>query len=457
MSLHNYKYHFLVFTLSLAYFGALTAPDMTWVNVGSDSTTYLASAKFLVLNHPTGAPLYTLLNWLIVRIPLGSEFWRLAIMSAIASACTATLLWHITRNWLAPAIFLASGVVVSQSTIPETYALITLLMVLMYYFHIKGMSRAKYIIGMVGIGIHHLIGFTIMPTMAADFVSKKSLKPALLLLPSILFYLYIPIAARAPWQWIPNDSFESIMKYYFGQSDLVGGLAVWPPESLLHRLQDGSMIILGGFALALIPIVLAIRNRFKTKQLLLPFLFILPIIYYLTNLAPQVFTYTMPAFAFGALLACEIKLPKLKIPITVTALALMLINIQLYDIGRTLDPNLNAKQYYNELWTLPSNAVIWNAGRGWEVQTAFLYNLEGGKATSLSRMWYTDKRIPESLDALRQARSEQRLYKTIVTIPEEYKVEIIPWQPTDLELAKQLVVLPTDNMREVRRRQSEIR
>ena len=136
--------YFIIFGLTLSYFLWMTATDSTWVNTDSDGNNYLAAARYLVLTHATGAPLFNLVNWLLIRLPLpGTDFFQLAIWSAVFSAGTATLLYHITKNYLAPLIFIASGVVVSQSTILELYAPVAFLMVLSYYFHTKDRHNLK--------------------------------------------------------------------------------------------------------------------------------------------------------------------------------------------------------------------------------------------------------------------------------------------------------------------------
>ena len=49
---------FGILLLAVAYFGMLSAPDITWINTDSDSGIYLWSTQHLGLSHPTGAPLY---------------------------------------------------------------------------------------------------------------------------------------------------------------------------------------------------------------------------------------------------------------------------------------------------------------------------------------------------------------------------------------------------------------
>ena len=138
--------------ISGAYFVLLTTPFLTWVNTGCDGAVYLRSAKYSVVSHAWGKPLFNMLNWAIVRIPLGDEAWRLAMVSAVAAIITTLFLYKVAKrltggHWvalLAPAVWMASTLVVSQSTIIETYSLVTMLGVLVFYLHETGHDSWKY-------------------------------------------------------------------------------------------------------------------------------------------------------------------------------------------------------------------------------------------------------------------------------------------------------------------------
>ena len=250
---------FIIGLFSLGYFALLCAPNLTWLCTCCDGTIYLRSAKYFVLSHSTGAPLFNMLNWLVVRIPLGTEFWRLAMLSVIASSLTAVLLYLIARRYtsgwktyLPSAIWLGSGLVVSQSTIVETYALVTLTMVLAYYLHLTKHNKLKYLVCALGLAIHHLIGFVLIPLLISDYMNKQSLKPALLSLVGIIPYAaYLPLANKAPYVWIGGETLHDYFVYFTNASGLVGGLAILPPHDLIIRLQDFGLIIFGGFAIAL--------------------------------------------------------------------------------------------------------------------------------------------------------------------------------------------------------------
>ncbi len=401
--LKSYKVELLVLVCSLAYFIALTAPDMTWVNVDSDGSAYLLAAKHWSITHPTGAPLYNMFNWLMVRIPIGSEYFRLCLVSAVAAGVTSLFLYLLAKRYtfskwkalLAPLVFCASGVVVSQATILDTYSVITLMSVLAFWFHVKGMHRAKYITIGLGIAVHHLILIPLGVLWIADLISRrktglKIVRPAMFLwLFGFLFYAYVPLANHAPYNWIQGESLTSYMNYFFSQGGLIGGLSINTGD-IIMRLQDFitiSGISFGISGLLILPACVAAFRRKDAEGVLLFFLFIFPIVYYLTDMAPQVYTYMMPAFAFGGLLAVkgseyfDLKRMQVALPalVAVTSVFLIGFNIQSYDIGRNLDRDMVMVRFYESLDSLPDGTVLWTENGGWWRGTVWLYNADKGR------------------------------------------------------------------------------
>jgi hypothetical protein len=370
------------------------------VNVDSDGSAYINAAKHWAITHPTGAPLYNMLNWLVVRIPIGAEYWRLCMVSAISAGVTSLFLYLLAKRYtpnrlkalIAPLVFCASGVVVSQATILDTYALITMMSVLAFWFHVKGMHRAKYLTIGLGIGIHHLILIPLGVLWIADVVARRKaglriVRPAMFMwLFGFLFYAYIPLANHAPYNWIEGETFGNYLNYFFSQGGLIGGLSVNTGD-LLMRLQD--FIVISGVSfgisgLLILPACVAAFRRKDLEGVLLFFLFMFPIAYYVTDMAPQVYTYMMPAFAFGGLLAVkgseyftlrrmQVALPAL---VAVTSVFLIGFNIQTYDIGRNLDRDMVMVRYYESLDELPDGAYVWTENGGWWRGTVWLYNAD---------------------------------------------------------------------------------
>lgn len=401
-SLLRYWKETLVFIISTVYFTIMTAPDMSWVNCASDANTYLRSAKFVELSHPTGAPLFNMFNWLVLKMfPFGNEFWRLSMVSAICAGIIAVLVFTLAKRYsdnpwkrlIAPLVFCASGMVVSQATIIETYMPMTLIWTLAFLFYTRGQHKAKYITLALGIGIHHLALIPLGIFFIADMVRLKNqgkmipIEPKMFLpLLGLLFYIWIPFANSPPYNWIEGNSFSSYLNYFFSQGGLIGGLAVTQPDAIL-RLQDYIAVDGLSFALSGLLIIPAIIWAFKQKNIecrILFFLVIFVMVYYLTDMAPQVYRYQVVGFPFAALLAVKGSeiitkqwLQKaVVIAVVCSSVFLMGFNIQNYDIGRNLDKDMVARQYYNSLSELPQNCSVWTEHGGWWRGTVWLYNSE---------------------------------------------------------------------------------
>lgn len=347
----------LVLGLSLAYFIWLAAPDITWINTDSDSTIYIWSTTHWGLSHPTGAPLYNIIgNILNQGATVQEAAQHLALLSAICASITTLIIFLETRNFIGPGIFLASGLVVSQSTIIETYAPVTMFIALSWYWR-----KNKYLFPIsvaLGLGIHHLIGISmvLMVFFRYRYLNRKLLKTDLLIIPlGFLFYIYLPFAVQPPASW----SVISWSNYLFGQNFLTGGLD--PITSGPQRLRDFALVFFGGLGITSIFL-------FKIRDVALISLILVFIIYYVTNLAPQTYVYLYPSFFFVAVAMGQIKFGKTTHLVLAINISLLIIfNLFWYDIGRNLDPSpTSARMYLSELQQLPNNSIIYADRRGWE-------------------------------------------------------------------------------------------
>jgi tetratricopeptide (TPR) repeat protein len=87
--------------LALAVYAWTAAPSVTLL----DSGEFLTAAQRFGVPHPTGYPLWTLLGWLFLLLPLGNAAWQLALLSGIYGAFAvglAAMLIRSTVRWLAP-------------------------------------------------------------------------------------------------------------------------------------------------------------------------------------------------------------------------------------------------------------------------------------------------------------------------------------------------------------------
>lgn len=418
----------IITAAALLFFVSLAAPFMTWVNTDSDSAIYLNSAKYLAPSHPTGAPVFNLLNAGFIQVfPFGAVAWRIALLSALASTATTGILYHKTKGMIAPLVFVASGLVVSQSTIIETYALVTLLMVVMWFWR-KNMP-VFITAGIIGLGVHHLIGLTLLPILFDRWRHHESLKPALWLFLGALWYLYIPLTNRAPYEdvWLRGNGIMDYVNYMGSQAGLTLGLAVFSQDVII-RGQDAFALLVAGFSAALIPILVRTRNDLLTWIAFLPFF------HYLLGLPHVAFVYAMPAFAFGGIMAAEglriiqgwSKNDYAKaVPVGLvvgSAIVLIVFNFLAYDIGRTLDSEGTAVAFYEELRTVENNAVVWTYHHGWELVVIKLFNRDQRKNIDYILRAHNDTEGAKI--AIAQAHRENRLYHTVTTDASTYATSI---------------------------------
>jgi len=419
----------LIFALALAYFVSMLPRDITWVSVSSDGPDYMLAAKYFRVAHPTGEPLYTLLGALWVRlIPIGSEWWRYSLMSAVFSAGTAALLYAATRRLVAPLVYLASGIVVSQSTILELYAPVTFFIVLAWWLHDMGYRAWGYAAIGLGLAVHHLAGFMFLGMLGKDYILRQPMRTALwAVLIGLPWYAYIPLANRPPYVSIAGEGLGAYKKFFFSQGGLLGGLAVLSgqftiSEDFRERLWDLARVVLGQGP-ALVVLALAIKGCISRRALLLPIMVGVITLYWFTDLDPRVYTYLMPAIALAALMVgLYDRLPQLRMIVSIIAAVGMAFNLFAYDIGgRWLDPNHSAEAFRAGLAAIPPNSIVWTYNRGWEAMTAELYNYDHGTHFNTVLMAHQRQDAAEGIyDAFQQG----RLFRTVIVDAESYLVTL---------------------------------
>jgi len=108
----------------------------------------------------------------------------------------------------------------------------------------------------------------------------------------------------------------------------------------------------------------------------------------------------------------------------------MCLNVQMYDLGRTLDPKLTCLQFYEQLDSVPNDALVF--GRGW--QCTWLYNdthninieTMTGRFIALED-WEREARIVK----LKEFRNRGKLYRVYVINLETQECVIEKWNPND--------------------------
>ncbi len=406
--------------IELALFGIIfgvfmidLAPDYTWSNTNSDGIHLTYAAKYLYPAHKGSAPIYLLLGHLILQLPVGTEFWRMGLLSAIPSLLSAIMIYFIIKEkiykytidrknhsnisnfilskyfaLIGALIYGSSALVISQSTIAKYYPLVTLMILCAYYF----IEKSKWKISSLFIGAScaiHPLGWISTIIFIVGNKDLRKWKQILIIGSFFLFYLYIPITNRAPYMWqSPNNSQAGILGFigdtWATAVMLSGGISIW---ELPKRILDAAGILGVSFGIGIILLVFAFWKFNKSVKWYKDTLFWLVIsyvLYYCSDLAPQTYVYMLPTIAFGCIVI-GVVLSRIKnwklwaFVICGTSLIMLGINVNYFDIGRTLDKNLSAKEFYEkELPKVPDGQILL-AQQGWEWAAAFPYNMNNNK------------------------------------------------------------------------------
>ncbi len=378
------------------------SPDMTWMNTDSDGVHYVFAAKNLTTAHHMSAPLYLLLGNLFLRIPFGTEFWRMGLMSAFATIGTSIFIYLIVVRLLkenqkarlygiiSSLVFGGSALIISQSIIVETYMLSTMCGVGAYYFVIKRRWVWASILLGIGLAVHPFLAFMAWAVLFISYKEMRQWRRYAITIAFFAFYAYIPIVGmfgEDTGMWA-NTTSEGFFGGTMGMVlMLTGGLSV---HDFPKRVLDTLLIIVVSFGLGIIPLVWYFVKQKRWRGVLL-WLVLVPVVYFAINLASETYVYMVVAIAFGSI-AVGLGLSKMNlkwsIATLVVAVVLLGVNANYFDIGRTLDPEMSAVKFYNEeLPKIPDGDYF--MGGGWTWAMVFAYNKEEGRNI-----------IPISVDAL---------------------------------------------------------
>ena len=469
----------LVFGAILAVLLVCNAPGMTWINTDSDGAHYIYSAKYTAVAHNTSAPLFLLIGKLFLLIPLGTEAWRMGLISVLATTIACIFIYKVVylklQEWrvsqmvlrnkrirsvvlrariyslIAAVLYGGSALVISQSTIIETYALSTMLSVIAYYACLqRRWVWASVTMGLM-LAIHPLFFLFTWFVLFIAYKELRNIKLFGITIAFVVFYAYIPISkmfGESSDMW-GNTSLSGFFRNNFGTMWMLAGtLSLW---DIPKRFIDTVLIYIVSMGLGSVVLIWYYIKKRTVKDVTL-WMVVLPVFYFIVNLSAETYVYMIPAIAFGAI-AVGVAMSKVK-PVVMystalIAVALMGFNANYLDIGRTLDPNLSAQRYFDEeLDKIPDGEILLAGGWTWAIVP--LYNREnnrniipictdvlpsdeyldiieanGVKLTrtdskkNLDQQWLVAKSIVEQNDNVWMAKE---------TIPSEFQYEIVPAQ-----------------------------
>ncbi len=254
--------------LFIVYLATL-APGLTWANDGVDGGDLITAAAVGGVPHPSGYPTYLLLARLFQLLPLGSLAYRTNLMSAVASACAAALLYDFARcvaravemrpnrvGWISGLAYGLAPLVWSQAVITEVYALQGLFIVTALWW-LARLRRGRYtdlffglLLGLL-LGIH-LTALWLIPAFLMMGALPARRRPFITLLRrfsglglGLLVYLILPLRAahHPPVNW---GDVETVDRFWWQISGQLyhDYLASWPDPAFWLRLRFVATLLL---------------------------------------------------------------------------------------------------------------------------------------------------------------------------------------------------------------------
>jgi 4-amino-4-deoxy-L-arabinose transferase-like glycosyltransferase len=303
-----------------------------------DSGELIVSAAKLDIAHPPGYPLHTLLGWVFSKIIFfGNIGWRVNLMSAFFAALTVTILYFIikklTKNdivaFCSSLFFAFSDIFWSQAIRTEVYSLdlffLALISYLLLLWHDTEKRKYLYLTALAfGLSLcnHHMMALAAPPVLIFVLVRqwrevinfKNIVICFLLFLVGLLPYIYLPIrTALAPYDnpaYIKHEGLHTWPQFtaFINRSIYGGTVSITHEESatqqapLIPTFLEDLAATFAKYAqqttnnniVGLIPMLKIIFSQL----FLLPLIFFLPGIYFLSTKSGKYAVFIFSLFIF---------------------------------------------------------------------------------------------------------------------------------------------------------------
>lgn len=259
-----------VFLALLLFSSALYLPTLapSVATIFDDSLEFQVVAYSLLVAHPTGYPLYTLLGWVFMHaLPLGDAAYRLNLLSALCGALTVGLVGLLSMELCTPdegraaryagglvggASLAVCGVFWSQATIAEVYTLNAALVAAVLLATLRllrsprlsrpALALAAFLFGL-GLAHHRTITLLLPAILLALWLRRREMLGLLrespraylyavaALCAPLLLYLYLPMRGASGsldgtytntwggfWWWVTASGYTA----FFGDNPLGG-------------------------------------------------------------------------------------------------------------------------------------------------------------------------------------------------------------------------------------------
>lgn len=188
----------------------------SWGIYAGDSGDIVTAGYLFGVPHPPGYPLYTLLTFLMTRIPVATVAFRATLLSSIFHAATVAVVFAfaagLTKRWWAglfAALLLAGNYVFFlYGVTPEVFALFDFFLITIAYLTWQWIAHPRpatlaalaFVAGL-SLSHHHLILFLFPGLCFVLWQRRRQIvfraRNVLLFLLGLIPYAYIPIAARS--------------------------------------------------------------------------------------------------------------------------------------------------------------------------------------------------------------------------------------------------------------------
>lgn len=324
---------FIVTFVCIIAYTQTTSLRLTSANFGNDGGDFLAAILTKGVPHPTGYPTYTVLGILFQFIPIGDEYYRVAMLSWLPAALGAGLLslWILDflkseSKKVAILCAMIGGVVWgtlpflwSQAVIVEVHGLQSLFLVmaiwwvwLLINYESKNQSNILLVFFAFVFGLalgNHITVVFFLPVIIAAFINAfKNHLPLKIIsfqivgfLFGVLIYLYLPLRAATfpPINWGNPQSWEGFLWVISGgpYQGLVANISF---SQLLDRFSALAGILLDQFSVigVIVAIIGAIHYQHKSKifSIGLLYLFIVSSLFAMLYATDDSITYLLTAF-----------------------------------------------------------------------------------------------------------------------------------------------------------------
>ena len=382
----KYWKEFTLFSVITTVYVICTTPALSWAGFDCDLGDFMYSAKYGGVLHFPGFPIYAALSWLIVRIPVGTEGFRMALfLSALPSIITCVLVFLAVKKqtlnawspYVAAMALAGANIFLMQSIIAEVYALTTMLLAATYTAIIYG----RYRVAAVFAGLTASMHIMALPAVIAFFIWSKEFRSRwrIFIPAAIVPYIYVVFmgATRESFSMM-GSGFWGFLQYVVGTvSDNMQWWLSLPMWRIPEKIGLTIIVFVVAFGLALIPMLKQLWDWRRSGILLAAI--VIPSVYFFGCVVGLAVVHLMLAIPFMAI-AAGLGINKIRMhpaPIFACSVILLVVMPLNYDIGRTLDKNLAAETVYESFSEILEGAIVVNLCR-WESEDGIGDTILGG-------------------------------------------------------------------------------